>query len=504
MKERYWTQVGAAVACALALLVACGQEVTEETGASQPTGEIPVTTASESARELFEEGQYLLDVGRGVEARTKFQAAVAEDPGFVRAHFNQSNSALSFQEFQSCLDTASEHLEGASEGERLLVEINRTFLTNDTDRGLELGRELAAAYPESARAAIVLAGLQAGQNDNLGARQTFERALGLEPDSAGALFGISFNYLFGEPKDFAKAEEWAQKAVATYPEEAKAYELLGDIKRGQNDLDSALAAYNRASELDPQMANAHHKRGHVNSFLGNIEDARAAYDSGVEVAQPESKGNLAVYKTFTRLHEGDIPAALEELQALADGVEELGTPADQVKGLKTFVLNSRATAALHAGDLDAAAESIAAANELRMAIAADVGTEDAERLQKATCHQWDGLLAAYSGDREAAAEHADAIGALVADDANPRKMEPVHYVLGMSALQAGDHTTAVEELRKANHANNMYIRYHLALAEEAVGNSEEAARMFDEVGRFNFNSVGFALVGRDARERSTS
>ncbi|MDH3254541.1 MAG: hypothetical protein OEM62_06075, partial [Acidobacteriota bacterium] len=59
--------------------------------------EIPVTTASETARALHAEGEYLLDVGRNVEARQKFQAAIAEDPGFVRAHYNQSNAALSFK-----------------------------------------------------------------------------------------------------------------------------------------------------------------------------------------------------------------------------------------------------------------------------------------------------------------------------------------------------------------------------------------------------------------------
>lgn len=464
--------------------------------------EIPITTGSEAAKGLFEEGLYLQDVGRGIAAREKFRAAVAEDPGFVRGHFGQSNSALSFQEFQECLDAASASLEGASDGERLMVEINRTFLTNNTEQGVELATELTASYPGSARAAIILAGLQGGQNDNQGARASYERALELDPSSAGALYGISFNYLFGEPKDFDKAEEWARKAIAAYPGEAKGHELMGDIQRAQNDLDAALASYNAASESDPAMANGHHKRGHVNSFLGNIDEARAAYDAGVAAAQPESKASLSVYKAFTRLHEGDVPAALGELEVLADEVEAMGTPAGQVKGIKVFVLNNHASAALHAGLLDRAAGSVAMANELRMSIASDVGTEDAERLQKAACHQWDGLLAAHQGNAEAAAENAHAIEALLADDENPRKMEGVHYILGMSALKAGDPAVAVEHLRQADHANNMYIRYHLALAEEAAGNTDAARRMFAEVGSFNFNSVGFALVGKDARERA--
>ena len=55
------------------------QEVAETAAVIE---EIPVTSGSETAVALFNEGQYLLDVGRGVKARSKFQAAVTED-GFA-------------------------------------------------------------------------------------------------------------------------------------------------------------------------------------------------------------------------------------------------------------------------------------------------------------------------------------------------------------------------------------------------------------------------------------
>ena len=82
------------------------------------------------------------------------------------------------------------------------------------------------------------------------------------------LTGLSTNNLFGEPKDFAAAEEWANKFIAAYPDEAKGYEVLGDIKRAQDNLEAALEAYNNASRIDPTLELAAHKRGHVNSFLG--------------------------------------------------------------------------------------------------------------------------------------------------------------------------------------------------------------------------------------------
>ncbi len=460
--------------------------------------QIPITTTSEKALALYEEGEYFLDVGRVVQAREKFQASASSDPAFALAYYGRSNAALSFAEFQTSLDTALKHSEGISDGERMLIEINKSFTTNDSAAGLAVAEELVGEFPDSARARVVLAGMQANENDNVGARVSFQKALDLEPGMAAALTGLANNNLFGEPKNFAEAQNWANKFIEIYPQEAKGYEILGDIKRAQNDLDAALSAYNSASKIDPELELAAHKRGHVNSFLGNIAEARSAYDEAIALAPLESKASSAVYKGFTNIYGGDIPAAIDELVALSDEIASMGTPADQVKGLQVFALSSAAFAAMQTGLYERAEPIVVRRNELQMEISDDVGTDDARRILKANCQFFDGMLAAFRGNAGAAAEHAAAITILVKDDESPRKLEGAHWVLGLSALKAGEFAAAVSELRQADYANNMFVRYHLALAEEGAGNVEEASKLFNEVATFNFNSVGFALIGRDA------
>lgn len=468
----------------------------------EDSGELPINTDSSEARDAYVSGEYLSDVGRGVQARVKFREAIAADPGFARAYWGASNVALSFNEFQELLDTARQNLGDASASDKALVDINASFLTNDPSQGEVVAEQLVAEYPESARAHIVLAGMQAAQNENEAARESFNRALTIDSDSAGALLGLAGNYLFGEPKDFAKAEEVARRFSAVYPDEARGYEVLGDIYRAQGDLEAALGAYQKAAQTDPTLELALHKQGHINSFLGNIEEARSSYDAAIEVAPPESKAGYAVYKCFTRIHEGDINASIDELVYLADHVSEMGTPDDQVKGLQVFALTSAAQAALHGGLFARAAEIIKRRNEINLAIAGDVGTEDALRLQSANNLLWDGLLAAYKGEGVAAEEDAAEISMMVANDDNPRKMEPVHWVLGVAALKAGEYASAVENLSQADHANNMYIRFQLAEAMEGAGQVAEARQLYQQVADFNFNSVGFALVGNDARQKA--
>jgi tetratricopeptide (TPR) repeat protein len=465
-------------------------------------GELPVNSDSAEALEAYAQGEYLMDVGRGVQARAKFREAITADANFVRAYWGVSNVALSFNEFQEALDAAGEHLGDASASDKALIDVNSSFLTNDPAQGEAVAEQLAAEYPESARAHIVLAGMQGAQNKNEAARESFNKALSVDEESAGALMGLATNYLFGEPKDFDQAEETIARFNQAYPDEARGYETLGDIHRAQGDLESALAAYQKAAATDPTLELALHKQGHINSFLGNIDEARASYDAAIEVAPPESKAGYAVYKCFTRIHEGDINAAIDELVALADGISEMGTPADQVKGQQVFALTSAAQAALHVGMYDRAAELIQRRNEINSAIGVDVGTEDAARLVHANNLMWEGLLAAYQGNGEAAEGAASEIATIVADDDNPRKMEPVHRVRGTAALKAGDFETAATELGEADHANNMYIRYQLAEALAGAGRGEEAQPLYQQVADFNFNSVGFALVGDDAEQKA--
>lgn len=499
--------VPAALGLAVLILSGCAkpaEEITETTETdAREVVEIPVTTSSDTALALFDEGQYLLDVGRGVEARERFQAAIAEDPDFAYAYFNASNASLSFAEFKETLDAAMEHMEGKSEGERLLVEINQTFLDNNSDQGLKLAKQLVEKYPDSPRAWQALAGIQATRNEDKSARKSLEKALALDPESAAAVLALGNSYLFSEPKDFARAEQSMKQLIALYPNEAKAYEGLGDVMRAENDLDAALAAYTQATDTDPTLAAAQVKNGHVNSFLGNIEEARAAYDAAIESGSPEAKATFANYRAFTHIHAGDVQGSIDELAELADSVAEMGTPADQVKGIQVFTLTNEATAALHSGNLKQAAKAIAMRNELVREIGKDVGTEDAARLQEADCLIWDGLLAAYQGDYELAMAKAEQNVELLADDENPRKMESYHWVLGMAYLGQDDYGKAVEHLRRADYKNTMYIRYQLALAEAGVGNTGEARKLFKQVADWNFNSVGYALVHEDAAERAT-
>jgi len=285
------------------------------------------------------------------------------------------------------------------------------------------------------------------------------------------------------------------------PNEAKGYVVLGDVLRGMNDLPGARDAYAKAVEKDSTLGVAHLKVGHINSFLGNYADARASYDAAMASAKEGNKVTYANYRAFTAVHAGDARAALNELAGAERSATRLGIPDHQIGGLRIFTLQNAATIALHTG-MQRETELII--NQLRTVLRADaarVGDSAYTRQQEAQILFWESQLAARKGDFTTAAAKAEEHKKLIENDRSPRRLEAYHSLLGLIELRKGNHAAAVEHYRNAN-LNDEYIRYHLALALEGAGQTEEAKKIFAEVGAYNFNSVGFALVRADAMKRA--
>jgi tetratricopeptide (TPR) repeat protein len=474
---------------------------TPATRSAEKNAEIPITTRSESARMDFIAGQAALDRGDGAIANALFRRAVAADPGFTYAWLNLAIASFSTQEFAESLERAAASASKTSEGEQLLVRINQRFLDNDFESQHALAEDLVRKYPDSARAWLALAAVQAGLNEFDAQRESIERAIELDPTFAAAPFAMGNSYMFNEPRDFERAESFFRQALELAPGEDNFWWTLGDVYRATNRLEEAREYYERATLLDPDDSTAPVKLGHVDSFLGRYDAARADYDLGMENADAATRPFLASYRTFTWVHAGQPRTAVQALEKLADDTAAMDVPEEQRAGAKIFALTNAAQISLHAGLNDDARRVLDKLAAALRANAKIVGTEDFARIQEAQVAYLEGQLAARSGDYAQAKRLAEKNAKLVAKQQNPRKMENYHDLMGLIALQQRKYSAAAEQYRKAD-LTNMYTKYHLALALDGAGKKQEAQAIFREVGSWNFNSAGFALVRQDALARA--
>ena len=461
---------------------------------------MPVSTSSDAALDEFMQGQRLLDMGRADEARSHFERAAEADPNFCLAYLRLANVATSLESFQMNLERAAANAEGASEAEQLMVEFNQRGLDGDNAGQMQVAKRLVEVQPESPRAWMMLANAQAGMNDVEASRATWLKVTETSPSFASAQMALGNSYMFVEPRDLAMAQQHMEKAVELEPNEALPHDLLGDAYRARGELELAAEEYTRTAELDPTSGNGFQQRGHVHSFLGNYDQARADYDAAIDIVENGNvKVSFAVYRSLASVHEGNAAGAVEELNGLFANVDAMEIP--EPTGSKIFVLNTMIQIALHEGMFEEAEAAMEQRDALVMEQALQIGSESADRNARATAVMGEGLLAAYKGDYETATAKANEYISIVEPNTSPTKNRPAHALLGYVALSQDDYDEAIANYEQAN-PNNPYVMYYHALALEGAGNTDGAKALFQKVASYNFNSPGLALIRKDAMARA--
>jgi len=460
----------------------------------------PLTTSSADARNHYLQGQRELDLARPYDALEHFRAAIAADSNFALAYLAIANSGNSLAEFKTNLARAEQLAPKASEAERLQIQIATRGLDNDVSGQLAAAQQLVDKNPLSARAYDGLAGIQTGLNRNGDARASLEKALSLSPRFLLAHTDLGNSYLLTEPKDFQKALEHYQAAAALAPNEPAMHDFLGDAQRALNNLPAARAEYTRGHELNPRDAGMLQQRGHVNSFAGDYAAARADYDSALALGRGNEKGFFAPFRAYVSAYAGDPAGAITELNKLVADADGMGIP--EPRGTKINALTNVALIAIHTKDFYAADAALKARGPLMMQQADQVGSPAFRRAQQANIAYFEAWLAARRGDYGAAQIAADRMASFVAPDANPRKMEPYHQLKGFIALYQGNAKEAAAHFAEGN-LQDPYIEYNYAVALEGSGQAAKSKPMFQALAVYNFNSLGYALIRKDAQQKAS-
>jgi Flp pilus assembly protein TadD len=492
---------------AAVLLSSCGaappptsRDLTALDGVTSGVLSTPLT-ASADARNHYLQGLREIDLVRPYDALEHLKAAVAADSTFALGYLALANTGNSFADFKTNLTRAEQLATRASEAEQLQIQIARQGFENDVSGQLTTAQQLVDKNPLDARSYEQLAGIQSVLNRNTDARATLEKALQLAPRFLLAHTDLGSSYLLTEPKDFQKALQHYQAAAALAPNEPAMHDFLGDAQRALNNLPAARAEYTRGHELNPRDAGMLQQRGHVNSFAGDYAAARADYDSAMAIGRGNEKGFFAPFRAYVSAYAGDPAAAITELNKLVGDVDGMALP--DPRGVKINALTNVAVVAIHTKDFYAADAALKARAPL-MIQQADQGASDAfRRAQQANIAYFEAWLAARRGDYSGAQIAANRMAKLVEPDANPRKMEPFHQLEGFIALYQGNAKDAAGHFAAGN-LQDPYIEYNYAVALDGSGQKDKAKTIFQALAIYNFNSLGYALIRKDAQQKASS
>ena len=273
--------------------------------------------------------------------------------------------------------------------------------------------------------------------------------------------------------------------TSTPPPSTKDTEALELVKQGQKlnsegKHDEALAAYNRALQLSPDLYQAQLASGIALDLEGKYQQARVHLAKAIALASPEQKiqalRTMGVSYAFTR-EAGE--AAKYDQQAF-----------DAQYGEKKFdqaaeTANELARIYLESGDVDNAFQWYQTGH-LTALLKPSMTPAEKDLWE----FRWESALArirARQERKDEAQKHLAAAKAILDKGTNPDQMRFYPYVAGYVAFYGDDYKTAISELQKADQ-KDPFILSLLAQAYEKSGDKVKAMECYKQI--LTINSHG--------------
>ncbi len=423
----------------------------------------------------------------------------------------------------------------------------------------EARRHLEQAVARDSTFAIAHYDLAITEATNQGFLERLTRAVDLsEAASDGERLMIMALHAGANAKP-AEQRKLYEQLAATYPLDPRAHFLLGFSQAGQQEFESAIASFTRATELDPEFSPAWNALGYAYRPLGRYDAAERAfkryialipaepnpydsyaelllkvgrYDESIGMYQKALEADSHFVASFVGIaanlmYSGRHREALAELERL-DSVARDDRQRRQARLTAAIVWADQGNTARALGEL-ASRQRIARRSGDTLAMAEDLGliggvlleagrTDEARKrfgeslalVEKAELspeikqdarlrHRFDlARLAIRKRDLSGAQTQAAAFIEAAGTSNNPDRVRDGHELLGLIALAKREGDDAISHLTEANQ-QDPYVLYALARAREVNGDRDGARELYAKVAKYNdLPTLRYAFVRRPA------
>ncbi|MCP9198589.1 tetratricopeptide repeat protein [Gramella sp. GC03-9] len=460
--------------------------------------ELPLKTDSEEAMQAFEEGLEHFDHGNSRKARDKFDEALQHDPEFVTAQMYRSYTANSATDWATNREKFMAMRDKANEAETMMMDATDAAMKSDMNRELEISKKMVEKYPESPRAQDNLAIYYNKNDQQEKAREHWKKALELNPEFIPAIISLGASYLFDSPKDKSQAKKYFDKLVKTAPDSPRAHILMGDYYRDQDQLDQALASYEKAASLDPEDEVALEKSGHANSILGNYEAARKNFKDARKLSE---YGTNFSGEVNTYVYEGKPDEALRFLEQGIESVDAMDIP-ESAKTIPKFqAYFDAAQIAMYHGDSKRLEQIVNKMKTVSEQLSTEAKSQLIEADQKSLINYWETMVLVSNKKYDAALEKAESIKTAVNSINTSDKLYPYHRAVAIINYKMGNTEPALEHINQTD-VDYIQDRYWKAKILEKAGNTDEAMSMYEEIAKERFNSIEFALIRKEVDQKA--
>jgi tetratricopeptide (TPR) repeat protein len=280
------------------------------------SAELPVTTSSAKARELYVKGMADFENYQLERANDEWRAAVKEDPNFAAAWiwlaFNSSNP----EEISAARAKAKEIAPKLTPGEQLMIAWIAKAQEGDYLGGITAMNDMLELYPRDKHVLYLAGNWLMGVNGRDQAERFFLKALALDKNFPAALNDLA--YVYAHNRQFDKAFNAMDRYVALLPNEPNPQDSYGELKRMAGEFDSSLDHYRAALKIDPDFVTSQVGLGDTYALMGNQDQARMEYDKAIRFAHNEAdRLTYSMHKATTWVRDGNYAEADKEFLEIA-------------------------------------------------------------------------------------------------------------------------------------------------------------------------------------------
>jgi len=223
--------------------------------------DLPVTTESPRALQLYNEGVEALEMVQMKEAEENFTKAIELDPNFMMPHVMLALRALynrNAGEFKMHSDKAINVTATLTDSEKLIQQAMKK-LADDPRADVTLyAKDVVDQNPNSIMAHEFLANFQQIAGDIKGAISTYEKILSLN-DKAEPVYN-SLGYLYMADNQMDKAKDAFEKYMKAFPDNANVYDSMGDYYAKMQEYKKAHDSYAKAYDMDSTNFSISHEK----------------------------------------------------------------------------------------------------------------------------------------------------------------------------------------------------------------------------------------------------
>ena len=452
--------------------------------------EIPITTSSKEALNLFLTGRDKSDNFETAAAAELFEKAIQKDPDFAMAYLHRAFSGGGYNVYRQNLDKAISLVGKVSEGEKLLITYSQVSADGNGAKQKEILDQLLKLFPSDKRVQET-AGLYFYSNtDYKNALVHYTKATELDPKYAPAYNMIG--YTQSALNNFKEAEKAFQAYTKLIPDSPNGYDSYAELLLKMGKYDESIAQYKKALKINPAFSFSIAGIGNNYIFKGDYATARKYYQEYFDKASTiNDKFGALFLKATSFVFEGktaDAIKAFDEYRALAEK-ENLAPTVIWSYAYQGFILCENGNLAEGIKHYEKAFDLIDKSK-----------FPEAEKENFAMNSMfWRLYYLTVNNELDKASVEEEKCRQKVASRKNPGEEMALGLFSGFLELKKGNYDKAIQYFAKADQEDPVNL-YYTGVALSKKGDKQGASILFEKISKNNVNSMSLALVRNRAME----